>query len=174
MSAQDRRQWIEAALAQYECRLLRYARRLVGEERALDVVQETFLKLCRDDLPPINGSLGPWLYTVCRNLAFDLLRKESRMPATLEHEAPATATSEPHEQTELRDSTQQVLHELHQLTTNQQECLRLKFEGGLTYREIADITGLSVSNVGFTIHTAIQKLRQKLQASGDEGLGSRD
>ena len=47
--------WIRNALATYEARLLRYAQALTGDsERARDVVQDTFHRLCRqkpDDLP---------------------------------------------------------------------------------------------------------------------------
>jgi RNA polymerase sigma-70 factor (ECF subfamily) len=49
------------------------------------------------------------------------------------------------------------------LPDNQQEVVRLKFQNGLSYREISCITKLSVSNVGYLIHTAIQKIRAELQ-----------
>ncbi|MEN8713450.1 MAG: sigma factor-like helix-turn-helix DNA-binding protein [Verrucomicrobiales bacterium] len=37
--------------------------------------------------------------------------------------------------------------------------MRLKFQGDLSYKEISEVTGLSVSNVGFLIHTGIKRLR---------------
>ena len=40
--------------------------------------------------------------------------------------------------------------------------MRLKFQNGLSYKEIAHITNLSVTNVGFLIHTAIKTLRQRM------------
>ena len=49
------------------------------------------------------------------------------------------------------------------LSENQREVLRLKFQSGLRYKEISEITGLSVSNVGFILHTAIKKLRTRLE-----------
>ena len=45
----------------------------------------------------------------------------------------------------------------------EQEVIRLKIEHSLSYKEIAGITKLSVSNVGYLIHTAVQKLRQQLR-----------
>ncbi len=159
-------QWIKEALVTYECRLLRYAQRFVGVDRAADVVQDTFLKLCREDLPPINGSLAPWLYTVCRNLALDLLRKESRMHAVLEHvETAADSRFDPVLAAEQSDGVAHILSLLSVLTASQQECVRLKFQDGLSYVEIAAVTGLSVSNVGFTLHTALKRLREKLTAA---------
>ena len=39
---------------------------------------------------------------------------------------------------------------------------RLKFHGGLSYREIAEVMGITSTNVGFILHTAISKLRQRM------------
>ena len=50
------------------------------------------------------------------------------------------------------------------LPDNQQEVVRLKFQDGLSYKEIAGVTGLTVSNVGFLIHTAIHTLRREFAA----------
>ena len=163
VSYPDRLQWIEEALDQYECRLLRYAQRIVGADRAADVVQETFLRLCRTEHEPVNGSLAPWLYTVCRNLALDCLRKESRMSVALESVVPPVDQNQGHEElVEQRDRVAFVLSQLDSLTDRQQECVRLKFQEGLSYAEIAEVTGISASNVGFTLHTAMKRLREKL------------
>ncbi len=45
------------------------------------------------------------------------------------------------------------------LSENQREVIRLKFQNDLSYKEIADITRLSVTNVGFLLHTGLKKLR---------------
>src|SRR5688572_32630354 len=72
--------WIVAALQQYEGHLVRYATWILGDvERAREIVQETFLRLCKEDQASVAGHLAPWLFTVCRNLAFDARKKESRM-----------------------------------------------------------------------------------------------
>jgi RNA polymerase sigma-70 factor (ECF subfamily) len=56
----------------------------------------------------------------------------------------------------------QVLGVLATLPENQQEVIRLKFQDGLSYREISGVTGLTVSNVGFLIHTGVKMVRQRL------------
>lgn len=48
------------------------------------------------------------------------------------------------------------------LPDNQREVLRLKFQSGFSYKQIAEITGHSVSNVGFLIHRGISALRSRL------------
>ena len=42
--------------------------------------------------------------------------------------------------------------------------MRLKFQNGFSYTEIARITELSVTNVGFLIHTAVTRLRHEFAA----------
>jgi RNA polymerase sigma-70 factor (ECF subfamily) len=48
------------------------------------------------------------------------------------------------------------------LPDNQQEVIRLKVQNGLSYREISEVTGLSVSNVGFLLHKGIKTIREKM------------
>jgi RNA polymerase sigma-70 factor (ECF subfamily) len=45
--------------------------------------------------------------------------------------------------------------------------LKLKFESGLSYKEIAAATGLTTSNIGWIIHQAVQSLRTSWQAQSD-------
>lgn len=71
-----------------------------------------------------------------------------------ESEAPMTIL-------ERNEQTQQLRAMLLQLGSKEQEVLRLRFHGGLSYREIAGTTGLSVNHVGFIIHTALARLREK-------------
>ena len=56
----------------------------------------------------------------------------------------------------------QMLRLLATLPDNQQEVVRLKFQNGLSYRDISKVTNLTVSNVGYLIHTAIHTLRREL------------
>ena len=60
---------------------------------------------------------------------------------------------------ERKERFEEVLRFLERLPENQREVIRLKFQGDLSYKEISEVTGLSVSNVGFLIHTGIKRLR---------------
>jgi len=161
--------WIQSVLARYEKPLIRYAAHITGDiERAREVVQDTFLKLCRQKSPPENDRLAPWLYKVCRNGALDVLRKEKKMTgideARLQHistgpEFPALL--------EQNEQLAEVMHILNTLPANQQEVLRLKFQGDLSYQEISRITDLSMGNVGFLIHTGLKTIRQVIQKKAD-------
>ncbi len=70
----------------------------------------------------------------------------------------------PAAEAESRDSTEVVLRMLGNLPENQREVIRLKFQAQLTYEEIAGVTQLSASNVGFLLHTALRTLRQQMAA----------
>lgn len=162
----DHATWIQSVVDQYEGRLLRYASQITGDvERGRDVVQDTFLRLCREDPATLDGHLAEWLYTVCRNRALDVYRKEKRMH-TISSQQSAVQESRETQQDEIaerRDTHQHVLHLVEGLSDNQREVVRLKFQDGLSYKEIARITELSVGNVGYLIHTAIGNLRKQLE-----------
>lgn len=161
----DRTQWIAEALDQYEGRLVRYAGRITGNlEQARDVVQETFARLCGQDPGALNGRLGPWLFAVCRNRAIELRRKDRRMHAAgeLMMEGLADNAVTPAESAEDREQSGGILQHLATLPESQQEVVRLKFQESMSYREISEVTGHSVSNVGFLLHTALKTLRQRM------------
>lgn len=160
----DHTEWVRCLLNEHERALVRYAMKHTGDlEHARDVVQDTFLKLIRADRTAVEGHAAEWLFTVCRNRCLDVLRKERRMKTMSEvpEQSVATSADAPADcaVTERHDD---VLHGFGALPDRQQEVIRLKFQNGLSYREISRVTELSVSNVGFLIHTGLKTLREKL------------
>lgn len=157
------RELVESAQADFEGPLTGYAAGLLGGDwdRARDVVQDTFIKLHRQDPEMIRGRLKSWLYTVCRNRSIDVLRKENPMLSSAGEafENLNDSAPDPSLAMEQRERHAEVMSFLDRLPENQREVIRLKFQGDLSYKEISDVTGLSVSNVGFLIHTGIKRLR---------------
>jgi RNA polymerase sigma-70 factor (ECF subfamily) len=157
-------QQMEALLQRFERPLLQYATRILGDsDRARDVVQETFVKLQNEKREQIDNAPAKWLFTVCRNGALNICRKEKRMTyldqdllETRESEQPA-----PFERIEAREASGFLIKILGTLPPRQQEVLQLKFQNDLSYQEISEITKLSVSNVGVMIHNALKTLRQR-------------
>jgi RNA polymerase sigma-70 factor (ECF subfamily) len=159
---------VRSAVERYQASLLRYATRLVGDaDRARDVVQDTFVRLLAQPVQAVDGHLAEWLFTVCRNRAFDVHRKEGRMKYFEEGEAERVTTHEPRPGSELEaaETNAAVLSLIGRLPPNQQEVIRLKFQNGFSYKEISRITKLSIGNVGFLIHTAIKSLRREWAAT---------
>ena len=159
--------WLQSAMDQYERPLVRYAARITRDvERARDVVQDTFLRLLKSERGPEENHLAQWLFTVCRNRAFDVIRKEKRMSTLSDAYTDSAASGDPGP--EVIASDRETLGRLGKilvtLPDRQQEVIRLKFQSDFSYRQIAGITGLSASNVGFLIHSAIKSLRTQLRA----------
>jgi RNA polymerase sigma factor (sigma-70 family) len=158
---------VRRAVREFETPLVGYAASITQDiEAARDVVQDTFLKLYTQEEPErLDGpGLKSWLFTVCRNRAFDWLRRRRRLVSLddspveqIDHNA-----VHPGETAADGDETAEILRFFRRLPDNQAECLRLKFQNDLSYREISALTGLSVSNVGFLIHTGLKRLRQLL------------
>lgn len=165
MPNQPREEWIRSALERYERRLCLYAQRLLGDpERARDAVQDTFLRLCREPRERVEGHLAEWLFTVCRNRALDLRAKESPMRDLEDARTDRLvgAESDPSDRVQREEETGRLRRLVERLPDAQREVLLLKFEQGLSYREIGGLTGHSVSNVGFLIHRAMRALRESL------------
>jgi RNA polymerase sigma factor (sigma-70 family) len=159
--------WVKDAVARFEGPLTLYASRLLRDaESAHDVVQDTFLKLCASDFASIDGHLAEWLFTVCRNRALDVLRKENRMTQLRDEQVHRCLSPEPGplDAALRRDLSSRVLDLLDVLPVNQREVIRLKFQNGFSYQEISRISGHSVSNVGYLIHAGVKALRLQLFA----------
>lgn len=158
--------WLRSAVDRFEKPLTRYAARLLGgdAERARDIVQDTFLRLCEQDRAQVAPHLAEWLFTVCRNRATDVLRKEGRMARLNDEHIDGHAGAEPGPAQVLEDREEHalILRILGDLPRGQQEVIRLKFQNGFSYKEISRISGYSVSNVGFMIHTGLKTIRTRL------------
>lgn len=163
--AETREQFIEKALAEFESPLIGYAVTILHDlERARDVVQDTFIRLCQQEPNKIRESLKTWLFTVCRNRAFDVLRKDKRIQPLDEVKWKRVAGPDlpPDERAAHDERIAQVMQSLEKLSANQREVILLKFQQGLSYQEIVEVTGLSSGNVGFLIHTGLKRLRDSL------------
>src|SRR5579864_7323122 len=156
-------QSVDDVLRRFEVPLIQYATRIIGNsERARDVVQETFMKFQR------NGSLASektatWLFTVCRNHALNVCRKEKRMMYLNEEiiESQRDEQPMPFERIEQREARGFLMKILTTLPPRQQEVLQLKFQNDLSYQQIAEVTKTTANSVGVLIHTALKTLRER-------------
>jgi RNA polymerase sigma-70 factor (ECF subfamily) len=158
--------WVQSALERYERPLLQYAMSIVGEiERARDIVQETFMRLHKQEQEDIEGHLSQWLFTVCRNCALKSLKKEDRYiyVEAAEFETKKCEGLTPLHELERKERVTRLMELVKELPKNQQEVVRLRFHNHHSYQEISDITGLSVGNVGFLLNAAMRNLRTKME-----------
>ena len=164
---------VRQAMDLYESSLIAYATSILGgdEERARDVVQDTLLKLYLADPQRVSENLKAWLYAVCRNRALDVLRKEHRLVLADDDDRGDWLDElqpEPPHDPERDEMLEQIWHNAEQLPKNQKEVLRLKFLHDLSYKDIATATNLSVTNVGFLLHTAVKRLRKMMSQTLQE------
>jgi RNA polymerase sigma factor (sigma-70 family) len=163
---------VDELLRRFEIPLLQYAARITGNnETARDVVQETFIKFQR------NGTVAPektatWLFTVCRNGALNVCRKEKRIMYLDEEiiESRRDDQPMPFERMEQREASGFLVKILATLPPRQQEVLQLKFQNDLSYQEIAEITKTTPNSVGVLIHTALKTLRQRYREASKDFL----
>jgi RNA polymerase sigma-70 factor (ECF subfamily) len=162
---QTREQFIEQAMAEFESPLIGYAATILNNaDQARDVVQDTFIRLCQQDIAKVRDHLKSWLFTVCRNRALDLLRKDQRIQPLddIRWKKVAGPGLQPDEHAVFDERLATVMKILGRLSDNQREVILLKFQQGLSYQEIEKITGLTSGNIGFLIHTGLKRIRELL------------
>lgn len=152
---------------EYRLRAFHYALQTVGNaDDAMDITQEAFLRLHRhwrrrDPERP----LAPWLYSVVRNLAIDVLRKrgvrkETDMDAALPAPSPLASPEAAAGNSELSGH---LWREIQRLPDVQREALLLRDWHGLSYAEIAEATGTNATTVNSRLHDARTRLRERLR-----------
>ncbi len=163
---EQRREWVLDAVQRYEASLVRFARRLVGDEHtARDIVQHAFLRLCDQSPEELEDRMAQWLFAVCRNKAVDYLRSRKRAGAAGEFELPCCQSKEPDPAAvaEQRDLIEQIGRLIADLPGGQREAISLWAEG-LTYRDIAEALQTTEGNVRVLMHRAIKRLREHAMA----------
>ena len=152
-------------MSEYEAALLRYANRLLGNSDIVqDVVQDVFIRLYRtwkDELKP-GPQISTWLYRVAHNCAVDAMRRDHRRELLHLRHANEKAddvqmprlTIDP----EISDAAEQAAQALRTLNVREQQLVILKVYEDKSYKEIAEIVGISVGNVGYILHYAMRKL----------------
>lgn len=158
---------IEILFDEEESKLLGFAFGIVNQKQiAEELVQEAFSRLHQNwsDIEKPR----PWLYRALRNLCISWLRRNHRKKS-IENEFGESTTKEIEEPDENLLALERVglVHKnLSELEEEDQYIIKLKYFKSLSYKEIADITGLSISNVGYRLHHIIKKLSNSLRRSG--------
>lgn len=168
----------EAVVEQYEQPLLRYVMHLltVSRDTAEDVVQEAFLRLHRQIERYGDASIDRvdnWLFRVTHNVALDYGRKKTRRRkgfARWLHTGPPEVadaaegrTDDGLEDMERRESVARAMAELQTLSDEQRQLVLLKVIQGMTFRQVASVTGLSVGNAAYKLNQALATLAQRLK-----------
>jgi RNA polymerase sigma-70 factor (ECF subfamily) len=105
------------------------------------------------------GSPEAWVFGIARNAALDELRRRKRR-ANLETEPEDTSARSLEDHAELALRREVVRAAMTTLDGKERDLIELKFSGGLSYAEIAQVLGMSETNAGTRLHRALTKLRK--------------
>lgn len=154
--------------------LFRLALRItLDSAEAEDVTQDTLLRVWekRNELPPLQ-SLEAYCLTICRNLAIDRSEKKISQTLSLDDAGADTPDAElsPHEKMERDERIKSVNRILNNLPLPWRTAIQLRDIEGKTYREAAEIMGLSEENFKVTLHRARAAVRKQYESIENYGL----
>lgn len=170
---QDRR--ISEAFAREAARLGHFIRRRVSDVAvAEDILQDVFSQFVEAErlLPPIE-QVGAWLYRVASNRITDWFRRkrpETRAPLDTEDENLSWEDALPSPEAGpdalyLRERMlQELVEALQELPEGQRNAFIHHEIEGLSFRDIAELSGESVNTLLSRKYAAVQYLRQRLKA----------
>lgn len=171
MTESERRSQFNELYSQYERRVFAYCLYVTGDrDQTNDVFQEVFIKVYRS-LHTVRDQdkLSNWLFRIARNECLNVMKTEQRSKIRhlslndAEHLVPVDEKD-----TMYDDEIEHLERGLKQLSKEYREALILAEFEGFSMKEIADLTGTTVSNVKVRIHRAKQKLHSLLQPILDD------
>lgn len=143
-------------------RIYRLALRITGHgDDASEVTQETYVRAFTR-LSQFDGrsSLLTWLYRIAINEALQLQRRENARAA---HESAAAAMERPRSDESAEDTRLDIESGLASLPPTDRAILLLRYQEGLDYQTIAEITECEPGTVGSRLNRARQRLRAFLK-----------
>ncbi len=150
-----------------EAPLLRFAVGLVrNRETAEDIVQDAFLKL-QEVFAEVENPRA-WLYRSVRNQGVSHLRRAGRaMGVGSLGETPSEEPS-PDDAAARLEACGLLKMLLAEMDKGDRELIEMKYNDHLSYAQIAQRTGLSISNVGYKLHHLLKRLARDLREAGVE------
>ena len=156
-------------IEQYGDRLYWHIRRVVvNHEDAEDVLQETFAKAytsIADFRGDSESSLTAWLYRIATNIAINVLRKRKKwvlssldsvrgdLLATFEHEIDPSAD----------EIVVRLQKTILALPTKQRLVFNMRYYDELSFEQISQATGDSVSTLKTNYHYAVKKVKEQVR-----------
>jgi RNA polymerase sigma-70 factor (ECF subfamily) len=158
----------------YSSRIYNFAFRFLrNSEAAEDATQEVFVKMLKH-ANQFHGDakLSTWLFSITANWCRDYLRKADNKAKEADDvliTLPAPADQSPHHNLEQRENEKRVQKALTALTPEQREAILLSRYQGLSYAEIAQISGCSEGAVKTRVFRAMETLKKALTADSAGG-----
>lgn len=156
----------------YRYFLFRVRERQVAEDLTSAVFERVLAKL--NTYRAERGSFGSWVFSIARNAFINYHYHQEREPAIGLEEVSDLASKEWMPERELlqRERRRELDVCIASLSPREQEIIALKFGSGFTNRRIAELLGLTETNVGTILYRAVRKIRDRLIK--EEGFDERE
>lgn len=155
----------EVLYSRYRARVFAYVWRIIGDESADDLTQETFVRVWRArERFEATGSVVGYVVRIARRLALDELRRRQvrdRFKDASQHSTTALMAS-PEGELVREQLVREVDSAISALPERMREVFSLKRDAGLSYQEIGDQLGISVKTVEVHMSKALRRLRELL------------
>jgi RNA polymerase sigma-70 factor, ECF subfamily len=160
---------IERLAAEYHPLVRRTALGVLGDPDAADDIAQDAMVRLQSSLPGFRGDadLGTWLHRITLNLSYDHLRRLRRRSVEVPMvEARGTTDphgTDPHRAVDSERARLALRAAIDRLPEEQREVLILRFLSGLSYAEIARVTGARDGTVASRIYRALDRLGSDLE-----------
>jgi len=163
--AGDERAFDTIVRTQYNALYAHALRRLMQHEAAEDAVQDTLVRAYRA-LPNLDGDLAlkAWLHRILTNVCHDEGNRRRRQQGLVEKVAalPEELAGDPGDDAVLHETVRIMSEALKDLPESYREALVLRYVDGLSFREVAEATGVSEENARARVHRGRQALHKIL------------
>jgi RNA polymerase sigma-70 factor (ECF subfamily) len=167
---------LQMLVEQYQNRLVRYLVYVLGRHEDVDdLVQETWLRVMeRGKSYDGRSRFEPWLFTVARHLAIDLVRRRHDVSLDAEEDgkplvmAPASQGPSPFALAARTEDAERLVGALQELRPVYREALVLRFMEDLSLQEIAAVVGAPVPTVATRIYRGLAALRPRMEGQKHE------
>jgi RNA polymerase sigma-70 factor (ECF subfamily) len=141
-------------------------RMLEDESLADEIVQDVFMIMLRG-APGFrrDANLGTWLYAIALNRCRNMRARRRSTAGAVDAQVPDPAP-DPHTRSELVERQERLARAMSVLSEESREVIVLRFAGGRSYEEIAEIHGCAIGTVASRLHRALKQLGQVLKSQG--------
>ena len=162
---------LQMLVEEYQDRLVRYLVYVLGRRDGVDdLVQETWLRVMeRGKSYDGRSRFEPWLFTVARHLAIDLVRRRRDVSLDAEDDggpvvmAPVSQGLSPFAMAARTEDAERLAGALQSLQPIYREALVLRFMEDLSLQEIAAVVGAPVPTVSARIYRGLAALRSQME-----------
>lgn len=112
---------------------------------------------------PDLAKFSTWVLGIARHVALDELRRRNADETDFENIEISDNQIDVENSVQAHQQIDELKTHLAKLTADEQELVGLKYGAGMTNRAIAEITGLSESNVGTVLHRIVTRLRVNME-----------